>query len=51
MVGLAMVATTLVRGGGLLAVGVLMGTLFAVLGAARLWLTRGAGVPPARRDA
>ena len=49
LVGLAMVVSALVRGGGPLALGVVMGTLFALLGAARLWLTRGAAA--ARRDA
>jgi hypothetical protein len=37
-VGLAMVATTLVAGGGPLALGVLVGASFAVLGAARVWI-------------
>jgi hypothetical protein len=41
-VGLAMVASTVVAGGGLLALGVLVGVSFAVLGAARVWIaTRG----------
>lgn len=40
LVGVAMVATTLARGGGGLAVGVVFGTLLAVLGAARAWLAR-----------
>jgi hypothetical protein len=38
LVGVAMVASTLARGGGALAVGVLLGTMLAVIGAARLWL-------------
>jgi hypothetical protein len=42
LVGIAMVASALARGGGVLALGVVLGTLFAVLGAARLWLARGA---------
>lgn len=41
LLGVAMVATTLARGGGGLAVGVVLGTLLAVLGAARSWLARG----------
>jgi hypothetical protein len=40
LLGLAMVVTALARGGGALALGVVVGTLFAVLGAARLWLAR-----------
>ena len=39
--GVAMVVTTLARGGGPLAYGVVLGTLFAAAGAARLWLARG----------
>ena len=39
IVGLAMVASALARGGGPLSVGVVTGTLFAVLGAARLALS------------
>ena len=43
LVGVAMVASTLARGGGALAVGVVLGTMLAVIGAARLWLaSRGA---------
>ena len=41
LVGVAMVASTIVHGGGPLAVGVLLGTMLAVVGAARLWLARG----------
>jgi hypothetical protein len=41
LLGVAMVASTLARGGGPLAVGVVMGTLLAALGAARAWLARG----------
>jgi hypothetical protein len=40
LLGLAMVATTIARGGGGLAVGVVLGTLLAILGAARAWLAR-----------
>jgi hypothetical protein len=42
VVGVAMVVSALARGSGVLALGVVVGTLFAVLGAARLWLARGA---------
>ena len=38
LVGLAMVASALARGGGALALGVVLGVLFAALGAGRLWL-------------
>jgi hypothetical protein len=41
LVGVAMVASALARGGGALALGVILGTMFALLGAARLWLARG----------
>jgi hypothetical protein len=47
LVGLAMVVSAVARGGGALALGVVLGTLFALAGAARLWLSRGA--PPVRR--
>lgn len=47
LVGVAMVASTLARGGGVLALGVLLGLAFVGLGAARLRLARGAG---ARRE-
>jgi hypothetical protein len=43
LVGVAMVASALARGGGALALGVVLGTLLALLGAGRLWLARGAG--------
>ena len=44
LVGLVLVVATLVRGGSALAVGVVVGVLFALLGAGRLWLARpGAG--------
>jgi hypothetical protein len=43
VVGLAMVVGALARGGGIFAIGVVAGTLFALLGAARLWLGRDAG--------
>ena len=38
LIGIAMVVTTLARGGGPLAVGVVVGVLFALLGAGRLFL-------------
>ena len=41
LVGVAMVASTIARGGGALAVGVLLGIMLAVVGGARLWLARG----------
>jgi hypothetical protein len=41
VLGLAMIVTALARGGGVLAVGVVLGALLAALGAARLWLARG----------
>jgi hypothetical protein len=41
LVGVAMVASTIANGGGPLAVGVLLGTMLAVVGAARLWFARG----------
>jgi hypothetical protein len=42
VVGVAMIVSALARGGGALALGVVLGTMFAALGAARLWLARGA---------
>jgi hypothetical protein len=41
VLGLAMVGTTIARGGGPLAVGVLLGIMLSVIGAGRLWLVRG----------
>jgi hypothetical protein len=41
LIGLAMVVSALARGGGALALGVVLGTMLALLGAARLWLARG----------
>jgi hypothetical protein len=41
VIGIALIVAALVRGGGPLAVGVVVGVLFALLGAARLWLARG----------
>jgi hypothetical protein len=46
VLGVAMVIATLVRGGGPLAVGVVVGVLFAVLGSARVYLA--GGVRPRR---
>jgi hypothetical protein len=44
VVGVALVISTLARGGGPLAIGVVMGVLFAAVGAGRLYLlTRGVG--------
>ncbi len=39
VVGIAMLAVTLSGGGGPLALGVLLGVLFVVAGAGRLWVT------------
>jgi drug/metabolite transporter (DMT)-like permease len=41
LLGVAMVVTTLVRGGGPLALGFVLGVLFAVLGSARVYLAGG----------
>jgi hypothetical protein len=43
LLGIAMVASALARGGGPLAFGVVFGVAFVVLGAGRLWLARGGG--------
>ena len=40
LLGVAMIAVTLSRGGGALAIGVVVGVLFALLGVGRLWLSR-----------
>jgi hypothetical protein len=40
VVGVAMVVATLARGGGPLALGMIVGVLFVALGAARIWLVR-----------
>jgi hypothetical protein len=42
VIGAAMVASALARGGGALALGMVLGLCFVALGAARLWLSRGA---------
>ena len=41
LIGVTMVILALAGGGGPLALGVVLGTLLALLGAGRLWLTRG----------
>ena len=40
LVGLALIVATLARGGGALALGLVVGVLLALLGAGRLWLAR-----------
>jgi hypothetical protein len=40
VLGVAMVTSTLARGGGALALGVVLGVLFMLLGAGRAWLAR-----------
>jgi hypothetical protein len=41
VIGVALLASTIARGGGPLAIGVLLGVLFVAAGSARLYLTRG----------
>ena len=41
VIGVAILVSTIVRGGGALAIGVLLGVLFIAAGAGRLYLTRG----------
>jgi hypothetical protein len=43
VVGVAMVVSALARGGGVLALGVVLGTMLALLGAGRLWLASAHG--------
>jgi hypothetical protein len=43
VLGIAMIASTLARGGGPLALGVLLGLLFVLAGAGRLYVERGRG--------
>jgi hypothetical protein len=43
LIGAGMVVGALARGGGPLALGVVMGVLFALLGAGRFWLAGGRG--------
>jgi hypothetical protein len=47
--GVAMVAATLARGGGALALGVVLGVLFVLLGAGRFVLASGGDQPERRR--
>jgi hypothetical protein len=49
LLGVAMVITTLARGGGPLAIGVLVGVAFALLGLGRAYLAGGPGEAPPRR--
>jgi multisubunit Na+/H+ antiporter MnhB subunit len=41
VLGIAMIVSALANGGGALALGVVLGTMIALLGAGRLWLARG----------
>jgi hypothetical protein len=41
VLGLAMVISALARGGGALALGVVLGTILTLFGGLRLWLARG----------
>jgi hypothetical protein len=41
LLGLAMIVLALARGGGVLALGVVVGACFTLAGAGRLWLMRG----------
>jgi multisubunit Na+/H+ antiporter MnhB subunit len=41
LLGVTMVILALARGGGALALGVVLGTMLALIGAGRLWLARG----------
>jgi hypothetical protein len=43
--GATMIVLALARGGGGLALGVVLGAMFVLLGAGRLWLGRGARAP------
>jgi hypothetical protein len=43
LLGVAMVVSALARGGGPLALGVVLGTMLALIGGGRLWLTRDGG--------
>jgi hypothetical protein len=49
VLGVAMVVSALARGGSPLALGVVLGVPLALVGAARLWLARGAGSPGGER--
>jgi hypothetical protein len=46
LLGLVMMGSALARGGGVLALGVLIGACFTLAGAGRLWLLRGARGEP-----
>jgi len=41
VLGVAMIVSALARGGGALALGVVLGTMLTLIGAGRLWLARG----------
>jgi hypothetical protein len=43
VIGVALVVSTVAQGGGPLAIGVLLGILFVLAGAGRLYLARGSG--------
>ncbi len=45
VLGIVLVATTLARGGGPLALGVVIGVIFTLLGAGRVFLARGRRPP------
>jgi hypothetical protein len=49
LVGVAMVASTVARGGGPLALGVVIGAMLALLGVGRVYLAGGAGASRRRR--
>ena len=51
MLGLVLIGSALARGGGVLALGVVVGACFALAGAGRLWLLRGAPRRTAVSDA
>jgi hypothetical protein len=46
LLGVVLIASALARGGGVLALGVLVGVCFTLAGAGRLWLLRGARGEP-----
>jgi len=48
VVGVALLARTLLAGGGVAAIGVVLGILFVLAGAGRLYLARRTGSPPDR---
>jgi drug/metabolite transporter (DMT)-like permease len=48
VLGIVLIVTTLARGGGPLALGVVVGVLFALLGAGRFVLARGRRPPKSR---